>query len=139
MSKYTEIQLNNKLTEIEKVSKVIEELGKIHNLPVKVVMDMCLASDEIITNIISYGYDDNDNHIIIVRINLDEENIAAEIVDDARPFNPMDIPEIDTETSVEEKEIGGLGIHLVRNLMDRIEYNRIGNKNVLLFGKKINN
>lgn len=137
MNNLIEIRLKNDLAEIEKVSKVIEELGESHNLSMKVVMDMNLAADEIITNIISYGYDDSNEHIIIVRIFFKENYILAEIEDDAKLFNPLSLPEADTSTSIEEKSIGGLGIHLVRNLMDKLEYRNTGNKNILLFGKEI--
>ena len=137
MDNIIEIRLKNNLAEIEKVSKIIEELGESHNLSMKVVMDMNLAADEIITNIISYGYEDIDEHIIIVRIYFKENYIIAEVEDDAKLFNPLSIPDADTSTSLEEKSIGGLGIHLVRNLMDKLEYIDSGNKNILLFGKEI--
>jgi anti-sigma regulatory factor (Ser/Thr protein kinase) len=137
MDKTTEIRLNNDLIEINKVSGEFENLGEKHNIPMKVIMDLCLAADEVITNIISYGYNDKENHIIIVRIYFEGDMLITEVEDDARPFNPLDLPEVDVSTAIEEKKIGGLGIHLVRNLMDKFEYNRINDKNILLFGKKI--
>jgi len=62
----------------------------------------------------------------------------VEVEDDGRQFNPLELPEPDLEKKLEERPIGGLGIHLVRNLMDELEYRRTHNKNILIMKKKIN-
>lgn len=137
MTNLINIQLCNKLSEIEKVNEILEGLGETHKLPEKVIKDMCLASEEIITNIISYGYDDKETHFINVRIYFNEDSLITEIEDEAKPFNPVELPDADLSAPVEEKKIGGLGIYLIRKLMDRFEYSRVNEKNILLLGKKI--
>jgi serine/threonine-protein kinase RsbW len=70
-----------------------------------------------------------------VRLSAEPGEIKAEVEDDGEPFNPLEAPEPDTEKSLEERTIGGLGIHLVRKLMDRLEYKREGERNLLTVRK----
>ena len=98
--------------------------------------DLNLALEEILTNIISYGYTDNREHEIKVRLSVQPGEVKAEVEDDGQPFNPLAAPEADTTQSLEERTIGGLGIHLVRKLMDGLEYKRQGDRNLLTIRKK---
>lgn len=132
-----EIELSNHLEEINKISRYIDELGKELKLPDKVVMEINLAIDEIITNIVSYAYNDNKEHKILIKISRTENFIIIVTEDDGIPFNPLDVPEADTVSILENKKIGGLGIHLVRKLMDKLEYSRADGKNILTFGKRL--
>jgi serine/threonine-protein kinase RsbW len=95
------------------------------------VHDLNLALEEILNNIISYAYTDSREHEIKVRLSAQPGEIRAEVEDDGQPFNPLEAPEPDTAKSLEERTIGGLGIHLVRKLMDDIEYKRQGERNFL--------
>jgi anti-sigma regulatory factor (Ser/Thr protein kinase) len=88
--------------------------------------------DELLNNTISYGYEDEDEHLIELAIVLSGGRLYATISDDGRPFNPFDSGAPDTDLSVEDRPIGGLGVHLVRNVMDRVSYERRGANNVVL-------
>jgi anti-sigma regulatory factor (Ser/Thr protein kinase) len=99
--------------------------------------DLNLALEEILTNIISYGYTDNREHEIRVSLSVQPGEVTAEVEDDGRPFNPLEAPEPDTAKSLEEKMIGGLGIHLVRKLTDGLEYQRQEEKNRLVMKKHL--
>jgi len=100
-----------------------------------------LSLDELLTNIISYGYNDNDSHLITVDLWLEGEDdskfVIIRLVDDGVKFNPLEKKEVDLDLPLEEKQIGGLGIHLVKKLMDELHYERREDKNVLTLKKKL--
>jgi anti-sigma regulatory factor (Ser/Thr protein kinase) len=131
MTEELEIKLGNKLSELGRFSQSLMEFGERHGLTSKVVHDLNLALEEILSNIISYGYTDNREHEIKVRLSMQPAEVRAEVEDDGQPFNPLEAPEPDTTKPLEERTIGGLGIHLVRKLMDGLEYKRQGNRNLL--------
>ncbi len=134
------VTVKNDLSEIERLSKLINDYGEINNLSHKVLYDINLSLDELITNIISYGYDDEDEHKILITIWLNENKLKLTLVDDGLPFNPLLKQEPDHLTqTLDNRPIGGLGIYLVRKLMDDVEYKRIQNKNMLLLTKLIEN
>jgi serine/threonine-protein kinase RsbW len=136
MTETLEINLTNKLSELDRFNQTLAEFGRRHSLADKVVHDLSLALEEILTNIISYGYADNREHEIRVRLNVQPGEVRAELEDDGQPFNPLAAPGPDTTKPLEERTIGGLGIHLVRNLMDGLEYKRQGDRNLLTMIKK---
>ena len=136
MREALEIKLNNKLSELDRFNQTLTEFGRQHGLAPNVVHDLNLALEEILTNIISYGYTDNREHEIKVRLSVQPGEVKAEVEDDGQPFNPFDAPEPDTTKSLQERTIGGLGIHLVRKLMDGLEYKRQGERNLLTIRKK---
>ena len=129
------VTLKNDVAEIERLSQIIEAFGEDHNLPADFVYAVNLALDEVLTNTISYGYADGAEHEIFVRVTL-EEALVAEVRDDARPFNPLEAPPADVASPLSERQVGGLGIHLARTLMDEMEWRREGDKNVLIMRKR---
>jgi serine/threonine-protein kinase RsbW len=137
MNAQTSIQLKNDLAELERLSQAIADFAAGSGLPAKFLFDINLALEEIVTNVISYGYEDDREHAITVRFLLEQEELTAEVEDDARPFNPLDAPEPDLDRPLEERPIGGLGIHLVRKVMDRLEYRRQDGKNILIMKKRV--
>ena len=89
------------------------------------------------TNIISYGFKDDEEHVIKVTLTPDKDELFLCIEDDGMPFNPIDFETPDVSCSVEECKIGGLGIHIMKKLMDDVCYERCGEKNVLNLKKKL--
>jgi serine/threonine-protein kinase RsbW len=132
-----DIIVTNRLTELERVSRIVEELGGRHGVPAQVVFEINLALDEILTNVIEYGYDDGGGHQIGVRLKLTDNVVTVEVEDDGRPFNPLEVPAADITQPVEDRPIGGLGVHLVRRVMSRLAYRRENGKNVLVMEKWI--
>jgi anti-sigma regulatory factor (Ser/Thr protein kinase) len=101
-------------------------------LPPKQVNALDLALEEIVTNIIKYGYDDGDNHTIQIYFQLAPDHAELRVEDDAKPFNPLEVKPQDAITSLDDVKIGGLGILLVREVMDVVDYRREGEKNILV-------
>jgi hypothetical protein len=95
-----------------------------------------LAIEELVTNCIKYGYDDGGEHQVQITLNLADNQMQLTVTDDGHAFNPLDLPPPDTNLPVEERPIGGLGIHLLRQMSDRMEYVRIDGKNQLTLWKR---
>ena len=138
-SKNEELQvtIKNRLPEIARLGERLGEFAAGHQLPPSVLHDLNLALEEAVTNIIAYGYADDREHEIQVRIRVESGEVIAELKDDARAFNPLTVPEADVTTPVDERTVGGLGIHLMRKLMDGIEYQRLEDRNLLIMKKNI--
>lgn len=130
------IRVANRLTELERVSHIVEELGVRHGMPARTVFEISLALDEVLTNIITYAYDDRDDHEIAVRLAVADDVLTVEVEDDGRPFNPLDVPTPDVTQPVEDRPVGGLGVHLVRRVMSGLEYRRERDKNILVMRKR---
>lgn len=131
------VRLANRLDEIERLAGVIEAFGAKHQLPDAVIFAFNLSLDEIVTNIISYAFADVQEHPIDVRLSLKGDVLMAEVTDSGRPFNPIDVPPPDLDAPLEERRIGGLGIHIVREMMDTLEYAREGERNILRLSKRV--
>ena len=130
------LELKNEISEIERLSHAVEKCGQDHDLPSRVVFDMNLALEEIVTNVISYGFVDDGEHHIVVRLSLNQGVLTAAVEDDGRPFNPLGEPISGTDAPLEKGPTGGFGIHIVRKVMDEIEYRREDNRNILVMSKK---
>jgi anti-sigma regulatory factor (Ser/Thr protein kinase) len=129
--------LKNDLAEIERLSQIVDAFGRSHHLPEDFLYGVNVALDEILTNVISYGYSGETVHEIAVRLAVHEDEFIAEITDDARPFNPLAAPPAEVEGPLSERQIGGLGIHLARTFMNEMEYRREHEKNILIMKKRI--
>ncbi|MDI6605678.1 MAG: SpoIIE family protein phosphatase, partial [Candidatus Omnitrophota bacterium] len=133
----TKIILKNKITQIAKLSEAINRFGKNNNLPPETIHDLNLSLEEIISNTIKYGYKDTAEHDIAVEVELRGRIVSVKITDDAEAFNPLEAPEAELKKPLSERKTGGYGIHLLRNLMDKIEYKREEGRNILLISKNI--
>jgi len=131
------LSIKNDPAETERLTARVTEFGARHALPDRIVSHVNLALDEAITNIVFYAYDDADDHEIGVRISLAQGMLTAEIVDDGRAFDPLQVAAPDLAAPLEERAIGGLGVHLMRHLVDDIQYRRDGGRNHLVFTKRI--
>lgn len=117
----------------------VEEFGAAHGLHMKIIFHLTLVLDELITNIISYGYADFDEHPIDVSISLDGDELIIRVEDNSEPFNILEAPapELDVPLDEREKPIGGMGIHLIKNMVHGINYSRENGKNVLVLNKNV--
>ncbi len=136
-SKKQSVSLKNDLNEIKRLATEIDCFCRKFNLNAKITHDAHLVLEEVVTNSISYGFEDAELHTIEVTMELDEMVLRIIVRDDGRPFNPLDAPPPDLEKPLEEREIGGLGIFLIRKFMDEVSYERDGSFNVLTMKKII--
>ena len=91
--------------------------------------------DELLNNIISYAFRDESEHRITIDMELSGERLTVVIADDGVPFDPLSVETPDTETSLQDRKIGGLGVALVRSVVDSVTYQRQIGKNVMTLTK----
>ena len=119
-----ETTIANRRDDLARVTRIVEDLAATHHLARDVVADVNVALDEVLTNILTYGYDDDEIHEIRVRLSLDQEVIEVEVEDDGRPYDPTALAPPDLSAPLRDRPVGGLGMHFVRNLMSEVTYAR---------------
>ena len=130
-----EISLVNDLKEIARVAEQIDEFCASQDLTSEVAYAVNLALDEILTNTINYGYDDDEPHRIEIIVSLEVDALVIVIVDDSAAFDLSNAPTPDVGASLEERPLGGLGLFLVHQMMDGVEYRREGGRNIVTLKK----
>ena len=126
----------NDLREIAVAADKIEEFCSVNGIPPATAYAVNLSVDELLTNTISYGYEDSEEHRIDLMIRLDGDLLALEISDDGVEFEPDSAEDPDTDASIEDRPIGGLGIFLARQMMDSFDYRRDEGRNIVTLTKK---
>lgn len=130
-------ELKNDLTELDRLCQNCETVGVSMGMTKKLIFEINLALDELFTNIISYGFKDDKEHVIKIDIQAENNVLTIRIEDDGTPFNPVEADAPDLECRIEDCKIGGLGIHLIKSLMDEIRYERVNDMNILYLKKRI--
>jgi anti-sigma regulatory factor (Ser/Thr protein kinase) len=132
------IRIAANISEIERLNRLVRQFGELHEVQGRALYAMNLAVDELVTNAVLYGFDkDPGNEQIVVEIAGRGDELRATISDTGREFDPRTIQPPNLDAPIEERALGGLGIHLVRSLMDSVDYRRTGEKNVLTVTKRI--
>ena len=121
----------NDLTALREMSAWLESTIQRLAMPEPLVFRFDLCANEAVTNVISYAYPENGAHEIGLRLFRENDALCLEIEDDGIPFNPMERSEHVRPASLEEAEIGGLGVDLIRRFMDECHYARHSGRNVL--------
>jgi len=126
-----ELTIQNQMSELEQVNTQTARFLKQLNVADEVVRKVRLSCEELLSNTIQFAYDDKGSHDIGIGLALCGNRLAITILDDGKPFNPFrqNVPDIDT--SLTEREVGGLGIYLVRSMMNKVAYHRQTGKNVI--------
>ena len=136
-SERLKITIANRLTEIDRVNDTFNEFAESRDIPMPVSLKINMAFDELLTNVISYAYEDGKEHRIDITASCDKGRLMIGVTDDGIPFNPFTREDPDTTLSLEERKIGGLGIHLVKKMMDETSYQRRHNRNTVTLIKKL--
>jgi len=131
------IKISNKIEELNHVAAFIEGLAEQWKLPPALTMHLNLALEEVLSNIIFYAHNDNLKHTIDIDFSLMNNKLSIQITDDGKAFNPLEMESPDTQAPLEEREPGGLGIFLVKQLMDKLYYERNNKQNILILEKNI--
>ena len=129
--------LHNDIQQIPQLADFVETIAREKHLSQSLAMGINLALEEAVSNVILYAYPKETDGLVDVEAILRKDSLEFLIVDSGVPFDPTAAPVIDTTLSLEERPIGGLGIHLVRELMDTVSYERKDDKNYLKMKKYI--
>jgi PAS domain S-box-containing protein len=132
-----DVTIKNQVPEIDVVDRQLADFASSVDLPRKIAGQVRLSCDELLNNVISYAYSDDFEHEIRITMLLTASQLTITIADDGDPFNPFDLDAPDTEASLEDREIGGLGVHLVRNVMTEVSYQRLEGRNVVTLIKEL--
>ncbi len=130
-------EFKNDLSELEALCQHLNKFGQVSGLSEACITDVNICLDELFTNIVSYGFEDDLEHIIWFTMHLDNQVLTLSIEDEGIPFNPLEKKDPEVPVDLIDVRIGGLGIHIVRKLMDDIRYNRRQGKNKLTMKKAI--
>jgi len=124
---------------VEKVNAALAGLAEANALAPDVRRSVTVALDELLANALSHGAAGRDPCSVTVEVELDQERMTVTVTDDGTPFDPFGQDAPDTTLSVEERPIGGLGLHLVGQLMDKVSYQRRDGHNVVVLVKELVN
>ncbi len=131
------IRIPNEHQAISEVTEKFQAFAEEHGVSTADAMRINLVFDEILSNVISYAYQDDAPHEIVISVELTPRKLVVSIEDDGLPFNPFAQEEPNTNIPIEDMEIGGLGIHLVKNVMDEFTYHRRQNANLVVLSKDL--
>jgi len=115
----------------------LEEALREGRLPEEAVLDLRIVAEEVLTNFAKYGHDDDGEHWVGLRLILVSGEVTLQFTDDGRPFNPLTASLPDPEEECGERLPGGLGLQLIRSLVETAEYARLGPANVLTLRKRL--
>ena len=131
------IILANDIAEIARLAQFVDEVGEEFCLAPDITFNLNLVLEEAVVNVINYAYPKDEHQSIYLSVKLQDGYIVFVLTDTGKEFDPTMAPEADITLSAEERPIGGLGIFLIRQIMNEVKYERIDGKNILTMGKKL--
>ena len=131
------LTLPNDINTIPQLNEFIDAVCEELEIDMALAMSLNLAMEEAVVNVMDYAYPEGTEGEVDIEAIADETQLHFTISDSGKPFDPTAKEEVDTTLSAEERPIGGLGIHLIRQLMDNISYERKDGKNILRLSKNI--
>ena len=132
------VTVKNRIEDLLRVNSLFESFATQHDISGRLRYHLLVSIEEVLTNIIKYGFDEEGVHPIHITFRRVEEQIEMEFEDRGREFNPLEIGEPDLDSPIEDRQLGGLGIHLVKKMVDEAKYRREGDRNILLLRKDKN-
>ena len=135
MDPSSELTIGSDIEEIPKVSAFLDERMHAFGYGEDEILDTQLAVEEAVTNVVVHGYKKPGGEII-VSCRISDDRIEVRITDAAPRFDPLAVPEPELDSTIEDREVGGLGIYLIRQLMDEVSYRYENGKNILVLMKK---
>ncbi|MCB4768741.1 ATP-binding protein [Ancylobacter sp. Lp-2] len=126
-----DLRLENDLAELEPLVRALDFFCETSALPEKVAHRLTMAVDELINNAVDYGYPDHRAGEITVSLRHRGTQVEIELADDGDAFDPFTAPAPDLTSPIEDRRIGGLGVHLIRTLAASFAYRRDGDRNVV--------
>ncbi|MGE0666743.1 MAG: ATP-binding protein [Sphingomonadales bacterium] len=126
----------NDLADLGALPPQLEAFAERANLPPDVAMHIDVVLDELLVNTISYGYPDSRAGTIRLSIRVGDD-VTIVIEDDGDPFDPLSVAPPDLDADLDDRQLGGLGVHFVRTMMDAVDYRRIDGINRLTLTKQL--
>jgi len=130
------IRLRNRLEDLARLEESLRDHASSLGIPEREILSVNLALEELITNVISHGHDDELEHEISIEVDVVERDLKIAIRDDGRPFDPLEAEQPDIDQPLHKRKIGGLGLLLVRNLVDELSYERVDGMNLTTLLKR---
>ncbi|MCF0211384.1 MAG: ATP-binding protein [Bacteroidales bacterium] len=132
------LTLANDLGEMPRFYAFVETLCQRCHFPSSLCMEVQLALEEVIVNVMNYAYpNEQGQHSIEVRYERNDNMLEFEVSDDGIAFDPTAYTAVDIDAPLEDRQVGGLGIHIARNMMDSMAYRREQNRNILTLRKSV--
>ena len=136
MSAKLSLKVKSDREELDGITSAVEAFSADEDWSTDLLFRINLVIEELVLNIIDYGYDDND-HEIELNFNSDANSVTVDITDEGRAFDPLnDAPEPDINSPLEDRHVGGLGVYLARTMMDELTYRRENSRNHLTLVKR---
>lgn len=130
-----EIVLENSIEQLSLLAPFVEEICDELGLGPELVFNLNLVLEEAVTNVVMYAYPEGESHQIWLSAEEHAGCLTFTLQDEGAAFDPTEVPDADVTLSAEEREIGGLGIFLIRQIMNEVTYQRIEGRNVLTMKK----
>lgn len=131
------LTIENKPGEVARVNAAFTEFAGAYAVPTSVRRSLNVALDELLHNTLAHGFAGRQGGAVTIEVELGTDRLTVTLSDDGQPFNPLDAASPDTASPLEDRPVGGLGIHLVRRLMDEVHYHRRGSHNVVVLVKRL--
>jgi len=131
------LRLQNRLDELTTLQAALDTFAQEHRLPPRAALETALVLEELFVNVVSHAFPDPGPHQITVSLERHGDRLEIECADDGVAFDPLSTPPADTESPLEERPIGGLGIHFIRHYSDDLAYRREQGHNVLTIRKRL--
>ena len=132
-----ELRIKNQVSELEKVFQFLDEIGDELKLSMEMVMNLKLVMEEMVSNVIFYAYPEGTDADIELFAESDDKELTFVLSDQGQAFDPTMKEDSDVSINPAEREIGGLGIFIVKNIMNQVSYQRLEGKNLLTMTKGI--
>ena len=136
-SKRLALEFGGDLAEIADLATQVEAFCAAHQVGEDVAHAVNLSLDELLTNTLTHGADGGERLQVEIVLSLDDAALTAQIWDTGRAFDPLEVPDPDLDADVEDRPIGGLGVFLVREMMDDMRYRRVDGRNEVTLIKRL--
>ena len=132
-----ELRIKNQISELEKVAQFVEEIGEELGLSMELQMNLNLVMEEMVTNVIFYAYPEGDVEDIELLAKSDGKELTFVLSDQGKEFDPTAKEDTDLDVNPADRDLGGMGIFIVKNIMNKVTYQRLEGKNLLTMTKGI--
>ena len=132
-----ELRIKNEVSELEKVALFVEEIGEELGLNMELQMNLNLVMEEMVSNVIFYAYPEGEEAEIELLAKSDGKELTFVLSDQGKEFDPTAKEDADPDVNPADREIGGMGIFIVKNIMNKVTYQRLEGKNLLTMTKGI--